>query len=81
MKKLTKAQNRVYKANLKLMYKNKRAPSLYEISEFLGFTSSNAVQEHLINIAKKGYIKLTPGQSRSIVITDQTVCAYCRRGD
>lgn len=47
-------------------------PTRAEIAERLGFRSSNAAEEHLRALAKKGVIQMIPGMSRGIrVLQDE----------
>lgn len=41
-------------------------PTRAEIAEALGFKSTNAAQEHLIALEKKGRLQLLPGKNRGI---------------
>lgn len=41
-------------------------PTRAEIAAFMGFRSTNAAEDHLKALARKGVIRLTPGQSRGI---------------
>ena len=81
MKELTTRQNRIYRKILDYMYEFKSLPTYDYLRRWFGYKSNNTIQDHLKALEKKGYITLQHGQSRGIVITDQTTCAYCRRGD
>lgn len=41
-------------------------PTMEEIVQAFGFASRNAARDHLLAIARKGYIELTPNSARSI---------------
>jgi repressor LexA len=45
-------------------------PTRAEIARALGFKSSNAAEDHLRALARKGAIELTPGASRGIRLND-----------
>ena len=45
---------------------NGRPPTLREIGRQFGFNSTGTTRDHLKSLAKKGYIRVTPRQSRSI---------------
>ena len=46
-------------------------PSRLDITEFFGWNSKNAAQDHLIFLEKKGYLKIIPNVSRGIKITNK----------
>lgn len=46
-------------------------PTRAEIAERLGFRSSNAAEEHLRALAKKGVIQMIPGMSRGIRVLQE----------
>lgn len=81
MKKLTPAPQRVYDFILDYMQKYKMPPTYPEIAEGLNYSSINSAYEHVLKLRDKGYLTIYRGKSRGIVITDQTICAFCRRGD
>lgn len=90
MKNLTPAQQRVFDDILEFMFEYRRPPVYQNIADRLGCNLNN-VYELVCRIEEKGYLvrALTIDQkdhlvvvgSRTIVITDQTICPYCRRGD
>jgi len=45
-------------------------PSLREIGESMGITSTNGVSDHLKALEKKGYIFREPIKSRAIIVVD-----------
>lgn len=65
-RKLTRAQERVYKFILSFTKKHNMPPTLREISEHCGFASHNAAKGHMVLIARKGYLKLVPHEDRGI---------------
>lgn len=69
---LTEKQERVYKFIKDYIEDNNRPPSYTEICGHLGFSSLNAVYEHLDSLARKGFIKKgLPNHKRSITLADQ----------
>lgn len=52
---------------------NGRPPSLVEIAKQMGVTSPNAAREHIIVLARKGYVHRDKGRWRSLRITEKTV--------
>lgn len=44
------------------------SPSFKDIKEHRGYSSENAVRDHLISLTKKGHINTTDGVPRSIVV-------------
>lgn len=46
-----------------------RAPTLREIGQHFGFSSTGSTRDHIKVLAKKGYIRLHPRQARSIEIS------------
>ena len=47
-------------------------PTRADIAQVLGFKSANAAEDHLKALARKGYIELLAGASRSIRLTEGT---------
>lgn len=43
-------------------------PTRQEIADHCGYSSPNAAQEHLVALAKKGYISMQTGKARSIKV-------------
>ena len=48
------------------------SPSFKDIKEHRGYSSENAVRDHLISLTKKGYINTTDGVPRSIVVLTES---------
>ena len=46
-----------------------RPPTIREIGRHFGFKSTGTTRDYLTNLAKKGYIKLKPRQSRAIELS------------
>lgn len=65
-KELTPAQTRVLDFIRSYMATNGYPPTRSEIANGLGFGSSNAAQQHLVAIQRKGYIRLVQGVARGI---------------
>lgn len=63
---LTLKQTRILKFLHNRIIESGKPPTMREIGRHFGFTSTGTTRDHLSGLAKKGYIKLTPRQSRSI---------------
>lgn len=46
-------------------------PTRAEIARHFGFLSDNAAADYLITLARKGFVRLSPGKSRGIAVIDQ----------
>ena len=68
MRDLTKRQQEIFDFILTSLREDGVIPSVREICEACGFSSTNAVVCHLDAIAKKGYINRRPGAARNIEI-------------
>jgi repressor LexA len=69
---LTEKQKRVYMFIKEYIKDNDMAPSYMEIREHFGFSSLNAVYEHIDNLVRKGFIKKgLSNQKRSITLADR----------
>ena len=68
MRDLTKRQKEIFDFILASLREDGVIPSVREICDAFGFSSTNAVVCHLDAIAKKGYISRRPGAARSIEI-------------
>src|SRR5262245_50835411 len=66
MQALTGSQGRVLDFVRKFLAEKGFPPTHAEIAEGLGFRSANAAKEHLLLMAKKGAVALTPGVSRGL---------------
>ncbi|VAY02499.1 LexA repressor [Arsenophonus endosymbiont of Aleurodicus dispersus] len=66
MKKLTLRQKQVYDIVREHISKTGIPPTRAEIASILGFRSSNAAEEHLKALARKGVIEIISGASRGI---------------
>ncbi len=64
--KLTARQQQIFKLIQATMLRTGAPPTRAEIAAELGFRSSNAAEEHLQALAKKGAIELISGTSRGI---------------
>jgi len=69
-KKLTQRQSEVLDLIKNYMKENSMPPTRAEIARVLGFRSVNAAEDHLKALAKKGAIKILPGLSRGIRLTE-----------
>jgi repressor LexA len=63
---LTKRQKQILDHIEEFIGENGYAPSFEEIARFFGFTSLATVHEHLSNLERKGYIRKSFNESRSI---------------
>lgn len=65
---LTKRQEEIFQFILRSLREEGVIPSVREICDAFGFASTNAVNDHLAALARKGYINRRPGLARSIEI-------------
>lgn len=63
---LTKRQKQILDYLGEYIGRNGYAPSFEEIAERFSFSSLATVHEHLTNLERKGYIRRSPNESRSI---------------
>ena len=70
MKDLTPRQHEVLDFIRQVIEETGMPPTRAEIAEALGFRSSNASEDHLRALARKGAIELVPGASRGIRLKD-----------
>jgi len=63
---LTDRQAEILEAIRRHIAENHRPPSRPELAKRLGLASTNGVFKHLVALAKKGAIELTPGSARGI---------------
>ena len=68
--KLTEKQQVVYDFIKKELKRNGYAPSVREICEGVGLSSTSTVHAHLETLGKKGYIKRFPSKNRTIEILE-----------
>ncbi len=66
IKDLTTKQSAILKFLQKSISEDGRPPTIREIGKRFGFSSTGTTRDYLKNLAKKGYIRLKPRQSRSI---------------
>ncbi|MBB1199628.1 LexA family transcriptional regulator [Enterobacteriaceae bacterium 89] len=67
-RKLTSKQQHVFDVLVAYVNRNGYPPSRQELAGLLQFSSSNAADDHLKALDRKGYISLHPGKSRGITI-------------
>ena len=67
---LTPRQNEVLSLIQRVLKETGMPPTRAEIAEELGFRSTNAAEDHLRALARKGAIELLPGTSRGIKLKD-----------
>jgi repressor LexA len=70
MKNLTPRQSEVLAFIRRVIEETGMPPTRAEIAEALGFRSTNASEDHLRALARKGVIELVPGASRGIRLKD-----------
>jgi repressor LexA len=70
MKNLTPRQNEVLAFIQRVIEETGMPPTRAEIAEALGFRSTNASEDHLRALARKGAIELVPNASRGIRLRD-----------
>ena len=70
MKTLTPRQSEVLDFVRSVIEETGMPPTRAEIAEALGFRSTNASEDHLRALARKGVIELVPGASRGIRLKD-----------
>ena len=68
---LTQRQNRAYDFIEDYLHRNNRPPTLQEIGDALGISSTNGVYKLLRKLEKKGWIEREKHKARSIQLTDQ----------
>ncbi len=68
MRGLTKRQEEIFSFILRSLREEGCIPSVREICQAFGFASTNAVNDHLEALVKKGYINRRPGMARNIEI-------------
>lgn len=70
MRQLTPRQSQILNMIQEFMAEYGMPPTRAEIARQLGFKSSNAAEEHLRALQKKGVLELVPGTSRGIQLKD-----------
>ena len=68
---LTQRQNEAYEFIRGYLDRNRKPPTLKEIGEALGISSTNGVYKLLRTLEKKGWIERTKHEARSIELTDR----------
>ncbi|HOZ03120.1 MAG TPA: transcriptional repressor LexA [Candidatus Woesebacteria bacterium] len=69
---LYKRQRQIYDYIGQYIQKNGFSPTLKEMAEAIGVSSLATIHEHLQSLEKKGVIRKTDGQTRSIELLDRT---------
>lgn len=69
MKSLTTRQQQVYDFIVQMVVEKGFPPTRTEIQEFLGVKSPNSAELYVKILAKKGFIRITPGISRGMTLT------------
>ena len=74
---LTEVQQKVYDCIVSFMRKNRYPPTIREIQEHFGYSSSNSVVVHLRKLKEKGYITSdstkTGMKSRTMKLVDDII--------
>ena len=70
MEKLTSKQQNVYDYIRECFTNGGYTPTMREIADYFGYSSTNTVNDHLLALAKKGYITRKPGAARGILLTE-----------
>lgn len=73
LKDLTDKQRSVLKFIYGRIRHQNSAPTIREIAEEFGFSSTGTVRDYLEALVKKGYIKLTKGKSRAIELVKEAL--------
>lgn len=73
IKKLTARQQEVLDLVADYIADHGFPPTIYELSGLMGCRSPHAANDHLRALQRKGAITITPGVSRGITITGQSV--------
>ncbi len=68
---LTQRQNEAYEFIRGYLDRNRKPPTLQEIGDALGISSTNGVYKLLRTLEKKGWIERNKHEARSIQLTDQ----------
>ncbi len=68
MRELTPRQQEIFEYILRSLREEGVIPSIREMCDAFGFSSTNAINTHLEALAKKGYINRRPGTARNIEI-------------
>ncbi|MCD7778762.1 MAG: winged helix-turn-helix transcriptional regulator, partial [Clostridiales bacterium] len=71
MEKLTNKQQRIYDYIKKYIEEYNIPPTIREICDSVGLTSSSTVHTHLANLEKKGYIIRKKSKNRYMEITEK----------
>lgn len=72
MKELTSRQAECLQVIRDYQAEHGYAPTIREIGDRMGITSTNGVKDHMIALEKKGYIRCGTAQARAVVLTDST---------
>lgn len=68
MLKITPRQQQILDFIVKFGGEHERPPTRSEIAKHFGFKSDNAAQEHLVALARKGFIRLCRHTARGIEV-------------
>ncbi len=70
---LTEKQRNVLKFIYTCMRQHQSAPTIREIGEKFGFSSTGTVRDHLHALVAKGYIRIKEGKSRAIELVKEAL--------
>jgi SOS-response transcriptional repressor LexA len=76
MKNLTDRQQAIYDYILEYARENQSMPTHDDIGRKFSIKACGA-RQHVMVLAKKGYIELKAGVRRNITLTDKSFCPYC----
>jgi len=75
-KKLTPKQKKVLKFIYESIKFKQLPPTIREIAEQFGFSSTGTVRDYLKALVSKGYIKISSGKSRAIELVRETLFSF-----
>lgn len=78
---LTERQAELHRWICRFIREKKIPPSIREIRAFLGISSTNGVNDHLVALEKKGYIQRSANKARSIVVLVDDAAREVERQD
>ncbi|MBF0485424.1 MAG: transcriptional repressor LexA [Candidatus Omnitrophica bacterium] len=70
---LTEKQKQVLKFIYECIRRHQSAPTIREIGEKFGFSSTGTVRDHLKALVNKGYIRMQEGKSRAIELVKEAL--------
>lgn len=73
VKDLTEKQKQVLKFIYQSIKKENRPPTIREIADHFGYSSTGTVRDYLKALVNKGFIKVAAGKSRAIELVKETL--------